>query len=287
MNGRPRAAQIAFLPLLFVTLFLAQGALALDVLSSQEDMTLTIERGDSLQFALILQNVQEKATVKATGEIADWTGFWDDGEGEYDVYPGQGYIIVRIDVPQDAETGEYDGQIVSGSDVLSRITVRATAELTDVKAYEKLSDVGEQVGNLRSDLSTISGAVSGIKSKVESLESDLPGQMESACGNQQDITELENENQKLSDEIDGLSASLTEAEESNKELNDFTGMLVGTQIPGTFVGGLILGIAIVTLVINREMVKKRLKQSEKKPSSKSRDQPAHREDTFRYSYGKT
>ena len=281
-SRRAALLPVVVFPLLAIIL-LSHGAHGLSVLESQETVTMTIERGSTQSFPLILQNAQEKSTIKAAGDASPWISFWEEGSGEYETYPGQAYILVIIDVPSDTDLGEYDAEIRSDSTVLSEIRLKVTLELSDVKSYVKLSDVDKEVGTLKDKVGSLSTGVSDLKSEVSVLETRLSEKMEEVYEYQKNLTEVENENEQLSEEVASLRYKLASAEQSNEELNQFTGMLVGAQIPGMFLGGLILGIIIVTTIINREMVKKKLKEKTRRKASQG-TAPQKKEEPFRYSW---
>jgi outer membrane murein-binding lipoprotein Lpp len=276
MAFRRGAANVTAVLFLFAVLAVPQ-ACALEVIDNQKNIELTIERGDSYEFPLLLQNVQEKRTLSSYGDVSGWVRIF--GVEEFEVNPAMGYVMVSIEVPSDIELGEYEGVIRSDGTAVSKIRVKVTLELSDVKAYEKLSDVDKEVGTLQEKVSTLTSDISSLRTQVATLESEVSQKMEEIYEYQKDLNELEANNEKLEKELTDLRGKYEEAEVSNEELNEITGMLIGTQLPGMFLGGLILGAIAVTAIVKRELVKKKLRDKVKRSGSMPKD-----EGGFRYSY---
>jgi hypothetical protein len=259
---------------------------AVDVIDSQEYIRLTLERDAYFEFPLMLQNVNEVTTVKSSGKIDGWIAFWGKEEHEYDIYPGQSYVLVTVSVPEKADLGEYYGEIKTGDTVLSKIRVKVTLELNEVMSHETLSDVDKEMGTLRDKVEELTDTVSELRQNVATLEYNVSEKMEDIYEYQKDLDALEKEkssleksHEKLAGDYGELQEKYSEAAASNEELNALTGALVGVHLPGAIVGGIILGVLLVATIIRREQVKRRLKKRIKRVIGKS-----DARDEFRYSF---
>ncbi len=276
------------LAITFVALCLvAAPAQAVDVLESQEDIVLTLERGTSHEFPLLLQNVDEISTLESAGDIEGWIGFWEDGENEYEIYPGQSYVQIVIDVPDDEDLGEYDGEVRWDGKTLSTISVKVTLELNDVMSYETLSDMDDDVGALQDRVELLTDGIIDLRTQVATLEYNMSEKVEEIYEYQKDLTELEKEKTELERKHEDLSEDYVELEEkysevseSNEELNALTGALAGTQVPGMFIGGLLAGVIAMAVIIRREEVKRKVKRKLSNSMDRSK------KDEFKYSFGK-
>jgi myosin heavy subunit len=268
-------------------IFLFPVASALDVPPSQEDIILTMERGASLPIFLLVNDVDEEVTLKADGEIENWVRFGEDKEAELNITPAYytTVVLVTVSVPKDAELEEYEGSINADSRKLSSLRIKVTLELSDAKAYEQLSDVDEEVNRLREKVESMADSLNSMRVQIATLEEEVSSKMEEIYKYQKDLTALENEKNDLEEENTALAQNLQdlqtksdELEESNKELNELTGMLVGTQLPGMFFGGIILGIIVVTLALKRSHVAKKIKSRVQRLKQRGKGE------SFRYNY---
>ncbi|MBN1896368.1 MAG: hypothetical protein JW789_01415 [Candidatus Aenigmarchaeota archaeon] len=272
-----------FLAIIGAALFLITPyASAINAMDSQKDITIVIERGNSYEFPLILQNVDDDSGIEILGDKDGWVGFWNPDAYQYTVITGQFLVLISIEVPENANLGEYDFEITSGTNVISKLKLKVTIQLSDAKAYEKLADVDNEVGDLKTKVLVLSDDIGDLRSDVATLEYSLSEKVSEIQDYQKDLTKLETENEKLSDDLDEVSELYQNASKKNEELTTFTGMLVNTQIPGMFTMGIILGITLVTVIVKREIVKRKVKSKIK--CSDSRQKPQKDKDLFRYSY---
>lgn len=271
MSVKMRDAFVFSLMALFLILPPAQ---AIDVLDFQEDILLTMEQGASYEFTLTLQNVDEETTLETDGDIDDWIRFWND-DSDADISPGQPYVVVTVTVPDDAELGEYTGEIQADGKTLSDIRVKVTLELGDVIAYDALSDMDEKVGSLEDKVGDLTESISGLRTEVAVLEYNLSKRVDEIFEYQKDLDDTKKEKDKYKKRYEDTLELYTESEETNRELNDFTGAVVGTQVPGMFMGGILIGIFLTIVITSRSNFKKKLLS--KISGSSGRD-------GYRYSY---
>jgi len=285
MGNRPLCLLTTFL-VVFLTVSLS--AQAIEVPESQRSIIITIERGASFSFPLILKDINEVKTVKASGEADAWIKFGPDGESKYEIYPSDQTTIdpVTIEVPEDEDLGEYEAEITAGTSILTKVIVKVTLELSDTKAYEKLSAVDEEVGFLRETVYNLSATLDSVRSELSDYKEQVSENMNEISEYQKDLQKLEEDNQQLqtqnselSDSLQTLETRYTTAEESNRELNALTGMMASTHLPGMFLGGLAVGIISLTLIIKREHVARKIK---KKMNEKAHENK--KKDNFSYSF---
>ncbi len=270
--------------LLCLSVCLLPSVGAVGVIDGQEDIRLTLERGAYFEFPLLLQNVNEITTIESSDKINEWIAFWGKDDHDYDIYPGQSYVLVTISVPEKADLGEYYGEIKTGNTVLSKIRVKVTLELNEAMSYETLSDVDKEMGTLRDKVGELTDTVSDLRKNVATLEYNVSEKMEDIYEYQKDLDALEKEksaleksHEELAGDYEELQEKYSETAASNEELNQITGSMVSVQLPGMFLGGIILGILFVVTVIRREHVKRNLKKRIKRAIGKSGDD-------FRYSF---
>jgi hypothetical protein len=254
---------------------------AVDVIESQEDITLTLERDSCYEFPLMLQNVDEITTVESAGEIDGWITFWGKDDHEYDIYPGQSYVLVYIDVPEKADLGEYEGEIKAGTKTLTEIRVKVTLDLSTVIANEEVADLHDKVGTLTDDVAELRNQVATLEHTVTQKVEEIQKYQKDLAALEDEKDALEKEHAELSEDYEELEENYNEAAESNEELSALTGAMVGVHLPSAIVGGIILGVLLVTAIIRRELVKKKLKNKLKSAVGRSE----HR-DEFRYSFKK-
>jgi len=261
-------------------------ASAVSVDESQESIVLVLERGTTYEFPLLAQDIEKTATIKASGEISDWIAFGEDKDSEYEIYPSYlTKVLVSITIPDDAELGEYEGEIEADSMKLSSLEIKVTLELSDAKAYEQLSDVDEEVGRLKEKVESMTDSMNSMRVQLATLEEEVSDKMQDIYAYQKNLTALENEKSRLESEkaeieqnLKNLQAKSEGLEESNRQLNEMTGMLVGTQLPGMFFGGIILGVIAVTLIVKRAHVAKKIKSRVQRVSGRGK------EEKFRYRF---
>jgi hypothetical protein len=261
-----------------VLLLMLSSVQAVNVLDkSQEDITLILERGAEYEFPILLQDVDKIMIIKTEGDIDSWIGIWGDPERE--IFPGLPYVLVTISVPDDAELGEYTGEITAEGNTVSFITVKVTPQFTKVIANDALSAMDEEVGALGERVVILTDSIADLRSEVAVLEHNVSDKVEQIYQYQKDLDALEKEKNDLEESYEELQEEHTQKEEEFTELETFTGAVVGTQLPGMFVGGIILGIIITIVIFSRENVKKKIVRKVKKTAGMDT-----RED-FRYSYG--
>ncbi|UCD02837.1 MAG: hypothetical protein JSV63_03575 [Candidatus Aenigmatarchaeota archaeon] len=260
----------------FVLFLFSSPAGAIDVLDeSQEDITLILEQGADYDFPLLLQDVDKITNVTTEGDIDDWIGIWGDSERQ--IFPGLPYILVTISVPAKAELGEYDGEITADGKTLSYITVKVIPKFSDVIAHETLSDMGEEVGALGDRVFKLTEDIQELRNQIALLEHDVSEKVEEIYQYQKNLDALEKEKNALETSYQNLQTEYDETEESNRQLNELTGALVGTQLPGMFIGGILLGIVLTFVLANRQKLKRKIVKK-----ITGRD-PGDAKD-FRYSY---
>lgn len=260
------------------SLFLIQQCSAISAIDSQKSMTLTIEKGSSLEMPVVIQDVSEVTEIKATGDIADWVSFWGN-HSTYDIFPGQTYILVSIDVPDDAKLGEYDGTIKAGSDTVSRIRIKVTIKLADAKAYQEMEAVDKQVNSLKDRVSDLTSDIKMLRTQVVTLQYNMTKKVEEIYKYQRDLSELEKDNSELKESLQEIKNQYAEVKKENEKLNSLTGSLVSTQIPGMFLVGIVIGVFAMLVTFRREHYKRHVK-SKLSMISKRRK----KEEQFRYSF---
>lgn len=282
-------SQLLF-PILTIALtlvLLSPGSQAISVPSTQEQIELTIERGSSYSFFLLVNDVDEEATLTADGDTEDWVRFGEEKKTKINVSSSffMTIVLVTITVPDDTDLDEYTGTIKADGRKISGLEVKVTLELSDVKAFEKLSDVDEEVGTLRDQVKSLTDSLNTMRVDMATLEAEVSTSMDEIYKYQKNLTALENERNSLLSENTNLEGDLqqfmvksSELEESNRQLNDITGFLISTQLPGMFLGGIILGIIVVTLVVKRAHVAKRIKSRVKRLRGREK------EEGFRYNF---
>jgi prefoldin subunit 5 len=268
------------LVLLLSFALMAVQASAIDVHSSQENIVITMERGSEFEFPLIVLGSDKTMTLDTAGNVGDWVTFGGDGSDEWTVYPvSDQNVLVTIVVPSDSELGEYTADIRADGSRISKIIVKVTVKLADARSYEELEDIDEEVGSLRERIETLTDSLIDTRTQMTTLENEVSEKMEEISDYQKDLTDLESENTELKEDLETLQQKSQELEDSNTELNALTGMLIGTQVPGMFIGGLVLGIVIVTLIVKRMHVYKRVKGAGKRVTQREKQQ-----ESFRYKY---
>ncbi len=260
---------------------------ALSVPASQEDIYLTMERGSSHHLFLLVNNVEELVTLRADGEIEDWITFGENKKAEYNISPSYSteIVLVTISVPAKTELAEYKGSVKADGKKLSSLEIKVTLELSDAKAYEQLSDVDEEVGRLKEKVESLTDSMNSMRVQLATLEEEVSDKMQDIYAYQKNLTALENEKSRLESEkaeieqnLKNLQVKSEGLEESNRQLNEMTGMLVGTQLPGMFFGGIILGVIAVTLIVKRAHVAKKIKSRVQRISGREK------EEKFRYHF---
>ena len=241
----------AFTAVCLSVVLLAPIAAAIDVPPTQETVTLTMERGSSHSFFLLVQEVYEARTLSGGGDIGDWITFGDGKLEEIEIPQSfqTNIVLVTVTVPDDIELNEYEGVINEDGRRLSTIRVKVTLELSDAKAYSKLSDVDKEVSELEERVETMTGSLNSMRTQVATLEKEVSDKMQEIYEYQRDVTTLEDEKERLEtenadlgQELSELTSKSQELEASNEQLNEMTGMLVGTQMPGMFFAGILLGM---------------------------------------------
>ena len=284
-------SQLLFLimGIVLTIVLLSPASSAVSVPSTQEVIRLTIERGSSYDFFLIVSDVDEEIKLTADGDTEDWVGFGEEKKAEINVSSSfyMTIVWVTVSIPDDTDLDEYTGTIKADGRKLSELEVKVTLELSDAKAFEKLSDVDEEVGTLRDQIESLTDSLNTMRVDMATLEAEVSSSMREINEYQKNLTELENERNSLLSENSGLESDLNvfkeksvELEESNKELNAITGSLISTQLPGMFFGGIILGVIIVTLVIKRAHVLEKIKSRGKKMKGPEKE----KERKFKYSF---
>jgi FtsZ-binding cell division protein ZapB len=278
-----------FLAVCLSIALLLPSASATDVPSTQESMDFTIERGSSHSFFLLVSELSSDVTLSGGGDIGDWISFGDGKLNEIKIPETSviNIVLVTIDVPDGIDLDEYDGVINENGRRLSLLRVKVTLDLSDAKSFEQLSDVDKEVTGLQEKVESLTGSLVNVRSQLATLEKEVSDRMEEIYKYQRDVTALEDEkarleaeNQNLDKDISALQEKSAELEESNTELNQMTGMLVGTQLPGMFFAGIMLGVVSLTLVVKREHFARKIRA---KLKGTRKHEP---EERFRYSYSK-
>ena len=272
---------VPFLVVFLSVVWLVPIAVAIGVPPSQETITLTMERGSSLSFFLLVNEVYEEVVLDAEGEVSDWISFGEGEEAEI-IIPQSfqtNIVMVTISVPDDVELDEYDAITRVDGRKLQTLRIKVTLELSDAKAYSKLSDVDEEVGQLEEKVEGMSGSLNNMRVQIATLEEQVSEKMQEIYEYQRDVTALEDEkvrleteNEDLGQDLEELQSKSQELEASNTQLNEMTGMLVGTQLPGMFFGGVIIGVIIVTLVVKRSHVARKVKARVQRIRKRGQDQ---------------
>jgi len=248
--------------------FLPSPADALTVGVGQDSMVIVIERGQTFNFILNLRDINTAGTLRFTGAIAGWSVFSSNMSPEYQIYPATfNEIPVTISIPKDQELGEYDGEIVlDGVATLSKIKVKVTLELSDAKAYQKLSEVDKKVGTLNEQVGSLTDMIGSLRRQIISMEEEVSDKMEEVRLYQKNLTMLENENKalkadkaRLEESNKILQQNAQNLETSNRQLDELTGMMATTEIPGMFMLGMIIGILCVALVVKRNSLAMKIK----------------------------
>jgi peptidoglycan hydrolase CwlO-like protein len=287
MAGSRGQILVSFLAVSLSLILLSSSIHAQSVPESQEDMKLTMERGSSFQFFLLVNDVEEEVTLIAEGDIEDWVRFGEGKLAEMNITPTfyTSVVLVTVTVPDDMELGEYEGVINADNAKLASLEIKVTLELSDAKAYEQLSDVDKEVSGLKDKVESQTDSLNSMRIQLATLKKEVSDRMEEIYEYQRDLVELEDaksaletENSELQQDLESLQAKSDDLEESNRQLNEMTGMLVGTQLPGMFLGGVILGVIFVTLVIKRSHVAKKIKTRIQRARGKGR------EESFRYNF---
>jgi len=247
---------------------------SIEILEIQEDVTLTMERGSTYEFPLLLRDVDESIELSIDGEIEDFLGFGSGMDSKITITAWQPYVILKIKVPDDEELGEYNGEILAGDSVISEIIVKVTLDLSNVIANEDVADLQDRVDIL-------TDSIRDLRSNVATLEYNVAEKVGEIYEYQKDLTMLEKENEQLSEKNIELEEKYTETAATNDELNELTGALVGTQLPGMFIGGILLGILTMVTIIRREALKRKLKR---KLGMSVAEKHHHKE--FKYSFKK-
>ncbi len=261
----------AFLLSLLAMFIILPSVQAVGVLESQEDVTLTLERGSTYEFPLMLRDVDESMELSIDGEIEDWVGFGNGMESKITITAWQPYVILKIEIPDDEELGEYDGEILAGDSVISEMIIKVTLDLSNVIANEEVADLQDKVDIL-------TDSVRELRSHVATLEYNVSEKVGEIYEYQKDLNMLEKENEELTEKNIELEEKYIETATTNEELNDLTGALVGTQLPGMFIGGMLIGVITMVTILNRGEVKRRLK----KKLGMTVEKPHHKE--FKYSF---
>ncbi|MCK4714417.1 MAG: hypothetical protein KAT35_02495, partial [Candidatus Aenigmarchaeota archaeon] len=185
---------------------------SIEILEIQEDITLTMERGSTYEFPLMLRDVDESMELSIDGEIEDWAGFGSGMESEITITAWQPYVILKIKVPDDEELGEDNGEILAGDSVISEITVKVTLDLSNVIANKDVADLQDKVD-------VLTDSIRDLRSHVATLEYNVSEKVEKIYEYQKDLTMLEKENEQLTEENEELEVKYTETAATNEELN--------------------------------------------------------------------
>jgi hypothetical protein len=274
----------------FCLVLISPGAHAISVPNTQEQVEVTIERDSSHSFFLLISDVDEETILTSDGDIKDWVRFGEEKQKQINVSSSffMTIVLVTISVPDDADLDEYTGKIRADGRRLTDLRVKVTLELSDVKAFEQLSDVDEEVGSLNEQVEHLTDSLNTMRVDMAALEAEVSSSMVEISDYQKNLSALEkernelaSENNQLLSELKSIKDKTAELEQSNQELNAITGSLISTQVPGMFLGGIILGIVIVTLVLKRDRVIEKIRSRSKKMKGPDSEK---KEDKFRYSF---
>ncbi len=266
---------------LLALFLLMPSAQSVETLESQEDITLTIERGTAYEFPLMLGGVDESMELSIDGDIEDWAGFGSGTERKVTISAWQPYVIVKIDVPDDEDLGEYGGEILADGSVISELTVKVTLDLSSVMANEEVADLQDKVGALTDDVGELRTQVATLEHTVTQKVSEIQEYQKDLDALEKEKAALEKDHAELSENYEELQENYNEAASSNEELSAITGSMVGVYLPGSVAGGIILGVLTMVTIIRREQVKRSLKKKLKNAVGKSEQR-----DEFRYSFSK-
>jgi hypothetical protein len=234
----------AFIAVL-VLLSLSICAGAADMVEGQERMEFTVEQGGSVEFLMLIFNTEANDVLFPYGDIDDWVSF---GSTHLAVYECENraidWVMVTIDIPQDAEVGEYEGGVTSNTEA-ANIIVSVVPPLDEIKSMQDLEE---------------------MKEELESMTDSISQELNSTKENLQDrIAEISEYQQDLA----GLEAELAELEARSQGLEEENGMLTG-QVAGAgttqFVVGIIIGIIIIILYLNRKGIGKSISKA-RRPSA--------------------
>lgn len=272
---------------LLLTMY-ASPALALSAASSQQTITLTLERGSEHKFFLLVNNVNNQVTLQAAGDVKDWITFGESRDKDYIIHPTYftTIVLVNVDVPADTDLREFTGEMVANGTKLSDLRIRVTLELSDAVAYSKLTGIDKEVRDLKEKVESMTATMTELRVQQATLEQQVSEKMQEISQYQKDLTTLEEENTQLVDtnteleqNLAGMESKALDLEEANLQLNQVTSMLAGTQMPGMFFGGILLGIIAVTLALKRRSIVKNFRKKLGRQHKKEK-----KEESFRYSW---
>ena len=240
-----------------IVLSLISTASAIEVLDeSQDDITLILEQGSEYEFPLLIHDISGETLIKSEGKIDDWISIW--GESEMKIFPGNTFVRISINVPEEADLGEYTGEVTADGKTLSFFTIKVTPKYTEVIAHESLSSMDEEVGTLGERVLALTTDIGELRTQIAVLEDDINKKVEEIYQYQKDLDALEKEREELEASYESLQEDYSESEAQVTELNEITGALVGTQMPGMLIGGILLGIILTIFLINRQKVKRKV-----------------------------
>lgn len=232
---------LVLLAALLVSVALIMPAGALKFVESQKEMALTIEQGGSAEFTLLLIDLGKDGFLVPEGEIDDWISF---GNNRLDMYEyklgsmaieGGVYMVnVTVDVPEDAEAGEYEGTIDCHSTTTTQIALK-------VRVVPSL----EEVRGLQAANEELQATVENMTMELSETRGDLQDRIAEISSYQQNMTLLEGELEK------SRNAS-QELENKNVQL---TGQVM-MGYSGQFIIGLIIGIIIIAVIAYRASIRK-------------------------------
>ncbi len=221
-------------------LLLSVSVSAADVHEDQEEITLIMEQGSILEFPLVLLYIHASdKDLFVYGDLDNWIMF---GEAKLNThYFSQDAWIdavkVTIDIPEDAEVGEYEGGIAS-DDILSDITIRVVPPLGDIQSMQDLQEIKEELQEM----------TESISQELNDTKENLQGRIAEISEYQQNLTGLE-------EELGKLREKSQELEETNTQL---TGQVAGGGSAQLGVG-IVIGIIIVILFLYRGRLAKSLR----------------------------
>lgn len=207
------------------------SVLALDVQPGQDHLDLTIPRGATTHFYLILTApAQEQLTASS----------WITLEGgESFTLPSGGtvFVDVALHVPEDQDVGTTTQTISANGVELVTIDVTTTLSTEDINTLRTLADVNGQIAGLEGNVDgLLDEQFEKLKSQIQTIATSVHDVKEYVA----DVDELEAANAGLTSQVEHLEQERSTLEEERNTL-EATGNLIRAESPFLFFLGVLIG----------------------------------------------
>jgi len=237
----------------FMFQFFASSACALVSVPQQEQVSVVVEEGRSLDFVLALWNDKLSSSQDVVvAANSPWITF-DGGDSyviDYVAGGGFAFVPVTVSVPEGTTMGEYTAQIKSGSSVLSSVNIRTIMSMQDIELLQETSNMDQEIDELEARLQEVTEQ---LGEKIDLNREDLVRQIMEMYDYNVELSDLITSKSEMEDKVSVLQQEVQDLEKKKQENEALTGMVsAGTSL--NLVLGFLAGGAIVFLLLRRKKV---------------------------------